>query len=233
MDGLGNDFLIFTDVEITQAEAVELCDRKNTSTGGADGVVLLSKSDNADIFMRIINSDGSCSNACGNATRCVAYLQGKAQVTIETNERILEASINDEQVEVNMGKPLISEVSSNFAKVDMGNPHISFAQANINKYDLNTLAKNLRADEDDFPEGVNVGIFEKLGENHFALRVNERGVGETKACGTGACAAFATAVELGIASKNGAKFSLQGGDLEIKYNDAGEILMNGKVSKHD
>jgi len=256
MNGLGNDFVIIDrraqKFEITPAKARWIAYRRFGV--GCDQIILLDKSSKADIYMGIYNSDGSQSSACGNATRCVGKLLidelGQEEVTIETKAGVLSATANKKGlVTVNMGEPnfnwkkipLAKDVDilsvpveagplKNPVALSMGNPHIVFFVDDIEKINLRTHGSALENDKM-FPERVNVSIAQVMPNQEIRAKVWERGVGKTLACGTAACAVLVAAITLEKISVTKTIIELPGGKLEIEWNDEGDVLMSGPVSK--
>lgn len=260
MNGLGNDFLIYDEQRLgehqfTIEQIKNFSDRNNQNTNGCDQFIVLKKSKNADGFMQIYNADGSEVSACGNATRCIAHIlfeQLKTDyVVIETlADKLAANKISDKLVEVNMGQPnfgwqqiplsrdvdidalpiLVEGLGVKPMAVSIGNPHMVFfleqkiADININKFGSDLETHKL------FPEHANVSFANIIDENNIALRVFERGVGETLACGTGACATAVCAIK---SARTGTKVNvqMQGGKLQIEWrggiND--NIFMTGDI----
>lgn len=254
MHGLGNDFVVVDarkqPVPFSHRQVRAIADRR---TGvGCDQLIVMQPSDNADVYMRIFNSDGSEVDACGNATRCVAYLvmqdTQSHQLHIETNAGVLEARRRDGwDISVNMGKPRLDwkqiplsqkadtlhlpielEMLSDPVGVSMGNPHAVFFVPDINVIPLSRLGPLLEHHAL-FPERANIGIAQIISAGHILLRVFERGAGETLACGTGACAALVAANRRGLSGKK-ATIHLTGGELEIDWGETGDVWMTGPAS---
>jgi diaminopimelate epimerase len=256
MHGLGNDFVVIdarrAAFPLDEARAHAIADRK---TGiGCDQLIVIEapQRKDADIFMRIHNADGGEVEACGNATRCVAALlmgeTGSDRVAIETGAGLLEARpAAGGRITVDMGRagldwreiplaraqdtlhvdlalgPLADPVCTN-----IGNPHATFFVAEAADIDLATLGPLLEHDKL-FPERTNVGIAQLLSPGRVRLRVWERGVGITRACGTGACAALVAASRRGLTGRT-AEIVLDGGALEIAWREDGHVLMTGPVA---
>ena len=257
MNGLGNDFAIFDGrergVTFTAKQASAIADREDGI--GFDQLIILESSDRADVFMRILNADGSEVDACGNATRCVARLVagevGRPGVAIETNAGILAAQIlNDEQVTVDMGMPKFDwqdiPLSEEFrdtrmvelqvgpidrpqlhspSVVNVGNPHCVFWVDKLEKHDLGKLGPMLEH-HPLFPERANISLAHVTSKNALTLRVWERGAGLTKACGT---AAHDGAAAVAAARKNltgrNVAVSLPGGDLNIHWRERDDHIL--------
>ena len=225
MHGLGNDYVYIdcfspeTASLLAGTDIPSLARRiSDRHTGvGSDGLVLIMPSQKADIRMRMFNADGSEAEMCGNASRCIgkyAYehgLGGKT-MTLETLAGIKRLTIQTnaqnqvEQVTVEMGKT-------------MGNPHKVF----ITEEPLNTI-------EIHEIKGTNAEWVNVLNRNEIAMRVWERGTGETMACGTGACAAAVTTMDKGL-TDNHVTVHLRGGDLDVYRNDDGIIFLTGPATE--
>src|SRR5687768_10968760 len=247
MHGLGNDFVILDAreeaVAMDSARARAIADRR---TGvGCDQVILLEPSETADLRMRIWNADGGEVEACGNAARCVALLEG-GETRIETKGGIIHASANGSAATIDMGEPRFGwediplayamdtaampvgweELEKPFA-VNVGNPHIVFFVEDPDAVDLARLGALIENDPL-FPERVNVNVAAKEGEA-IRLRVWERGAGLTLACGTGACATAVAAIRRGLAH-GPVEVRLPGGALTIEWEPGGTIRMSGPAS---
>lgn len=260
MNGLGNDFAIFdarqSPLKLTASQAAFVADRADGV--GCDQVIVMEPSARADVFMRILNADGSEVDACGNATRCVGRLVAgelnRAGITIETNAGVLIAQmIGDDQVTVDMGVPKFGwqeiPLSEEFrdtrmielqigpidkpilhspSVVNVGNPHCIFWVDDIEAFDLERFGPMLEH-HPLFPEQANISLAQVTSKSALKLKVWERGVGLTKACGTAACAAAVAAVRKRLTGRNVA-VSLPGGDLQILWREADDhILMTGPI----
>jgi len=243
MHGLGNDFIIIDGVNqslsLTTEQIVFLCHRRFGI--GCDQLFLVRQSNqkNVDFSCSIFNSDGSYAKHCGNGIRCVAkflqaqHLSDKQTITLEVAGNVIDAVINDDAtVSVNMGLPIFSpdkvpfihqvekqtyEVSGyTIGVLSMGNPHAVMCVNDVANIDVSGIGGRIQKSAL-FPDGVNVGFAQILKSDTIKLRVFERGVGETIACGTGACAAMV----IGQMQKNLAqtvKVDLPGGRLTIRWN---------------
>jgi diaminopimelate epimerase len=256
MHGLGNDFVVIdarrTSFPLDEARAHAIADRK---TGiGCDQLIVIEapQRQGADIFMRIHNADGGEVDACGNATRCVAALlmreTGGDSVTIETGAGLLVARpATGGRISVDMGEARLDWREIPLARAqdtlhvdlalgpladpactNIGNPHATFFVADAADIDLATLGPQLEHHAL-FPERANIGIAQLLSPQRIRLRVWERGVGITRACGTGACAALVAASRRGLTGRT-AEVILEGGTLEISWRDDGHVLMTGPVA---
>jgi len=211
----------------------------------------------ADVFMRIYNPDGGEAQACGNATRCVASVvmdeRKTDQVTVQTVAGLLESqktgigSNGLPVISVDMGLarldwreiPVAQACDTNHMPVgigplqdpvgtNMGNPHATFFVDDAAAIPLGELGPKLEHDRF-FPERVNVGVAQLLGDDKLRLRVWERGAGITLACGSGACAAVVNAHRRGLAGRR-ATVLVDGGELEIAWQENGHVLMTGPVA---
>ena len=261
MDGLGNDFVIIDQrhdhIELTNDQIKKICNRNFI---GCDQLIYIKKSKKIDADMEFYNSDGSVSGACGNGTRCVAYLlskeKNKNKIILGTESGNLESKILKEKlVETKLGIaktnwkeiPLVKEsntINLNYKIIDntnkeyfggtalnVGNPHIVFFVNNIEDFNLEKIGPEIENDKL-FPEKCNVTLAKIITENHIKIKVWERGAGLTKACGTAACAtAFAAKINGKIKNKTEIEFEL--GKLSIFIDDNENIYMTGPVSNID
>jgi diaminopimelate epimerase len=248
MHGLGNDFAVIdaraVPVAMPLARARAIADRH---TGiGCDQLIVLEPSAVADVKMRIFNADGGEVEACGNATRCVALLLDKPAV-IETQAGLLHTQPGDARATVQMTEPLFDwahiplampmdtadmpvawEPLARPVAVNVGNPHVIFFVSDAAAIDLERLGPEIEHDPL-FPNRVNVNVAQVVAANHIKLRVWERGVGITRACGTGACATAVAAIRKGLVASP-VRVSLDGGDLEIAWRDGETIQMSGPAT---
>ncbi len=248
MHGLGNDFVVVDaraePVDMTPARAHAIADRK---TGiGFDQLILLEPSGVADAKMRIFNADGGEVEACGNASRCIALLLGKPS-RLETQGGILDLVPQDAGATVTLNPPALDweliPLAMPMDTMDMpvgwenlerpmaanvGNPHVIFFVPDCDAVELERLGPLIENDPL-FPERVNVNVATVLAADHVKLRVWERGVGLTRACGTGACATAVAAIRSGRATSP-VRVSLPGGDLLIAWTPDGPIEMTGPAT---
>jgi diaminopimelate epimerase len=256
MHGLGNDFVV-VDARTrafspAAAQVRALADRR---TGvGCDQLVVIENpvDDLADTFMRIRNADGGEVAACGNAARCVAALlmreTGKTHAVIETAAGLLDAeAAGDGEISVDMGRvrfdwrdiPLAEAADTlhigieagpfrDPVAVNIGNPHAVFFVEDIERAPLKRFGPVVERHAL-FPERTNVEAAQVLSRDRIRLRVWERGVGLTRACGTGACAAAVAARRRGLADR-GVSVVLDGGNLRIDWLRDDHVLMTGPVA---
>jgi diaminopimelate epimerase len=246
MHGLGNDFVVLDtrggDLPSLDASTVRGIADRNTGIG-FDQLVILEPSDSADFAMRIVNSDGSPAEACGNAARAVSVLHG-APATIETAGGTIDARPDASGAVVDMGQPRFDwdaipldypmdtlhmpvgwEDLRDPLAVNVGNPHVVFFVDKIDDVNLARLGPQIETDPL-FPQKVNVNIAQVTSRDAMILRVWERGAGLTRACGTGACASAIAAMRRDLADRR-VTVSLPGGDIGIEWTEAGRILMTG------
>lgn len=238
------------------SEAAVFMSGRNTGIGG-DGIILIKKSAIADFYMEMYNLDGSQGRMCGNGIRCVGKfvydkgLTDKTEITVETlsGVKYLKLFVRDGkvyEVTVDMGHPSVQPAdiplaaeepaiarpivlggqNLSFTAVSMGNPHAVIPVESTADTDVEGLGRQLEH-APLFPEGVNTEFVEVLGRNEVNMRVWERGSGETKACGTGACATAYACRLLGL-TDDAVTVHLLGGDLRIVYDAENDtVFMTG------
>jgi diaminopimelate epimerase len=258
MDGLGNDFVIIDqrdqNFNLSKDQIVKICDRDFI---GCDQLIFIQKSKKKDAGIVFYNSDGSITDACGNGTRCVANFLSKEnndnEVILWTSSGALKSKILDNNlVETEMGAPktIWKDIPLNkdldtknlnikiFSKnnvehvggtsINVGNPHIVFFVDNIEDYDLEKIGPEIE-NHNYFPEKCNVTLAKIMNKNLINVKVWERGVGLTKACGTAACATAVAANINGLTDKKtDIEFAL--GKLSISIDENNSIHMKGPVS---
>lgn len=237
---------------LSAAQAQAIADRR---TGvGCDQVILLEPPGTglADAFMRIRNADGGEVEACGNAARCVAALlmaeTGRRHVIIETVAGMLDAEgRTDGRVAVDMGPPRLDWRDIPLATacdtlhmpvtqgrysdpvgVNIGNPHAVFFVADAETIAVGQVGPGLER-HPLFPDRANIEFAQVLSPGRLRMRVWERGVGETRACGTGACATLVAAARRGLTGRQ-AEVVLDGGPLTIDWLPDDHVLMTGPVA---
>jgi diaminopimelate epimerase len=253
--GTENDFVLIPDAngrhELTAGQVVRLCDRR--AGIGGDGVIRVVRTDASDDpaaveargrarwFMDYRNSDGSLSEMCGNGIRVLGlYLATHADVDpreplpIATRAGIKTLTFDGDLVTVDMGSPEVlaetkvevGDRSWAATRVSMGNPH---AVAFVDSIDeAGPLVEEPGFDRAVFPEGVNVEFVVRRGERHVAMRVHERGSGETRSCGTGACAAM-VATAAADQAERGTPYTVDvpGGTLHVVWTPEDRVLLTG------
>ncbi len=257
MHGLRNHFVITDAREAPyhpdEPEIVRICDPQ-TGVGGDQLIVIEQARDpGADVFMRILNLDGREVEACGNATRCVAWLlmeqQESDEVVVETLAGLLDCKrAGSLQVSCAMGRvtmnwreiPLAEERDtchldlsfgplSDAVALAIGNPHVVFFVDNLDVVDIEAIAPQIQ-EHPLFPNQVNVGVAQMTSEDGMRLTVYERGAGLTTACGSGACVAAYAALARGLTDCNQMRIEMPAGAVGIEITDAGMAIMSGPVA---
>jgi diaminopimelate epimerase len=261
MNGLGNDFVV---IETTAdnpfepgiAQARAIADRERGI--GCDQIISIGPSAKGDALVRFWNADGIEVGACGNGTRCVAWLlmeaSGRDEAVFETQAgRLSGRRAGDKIVTVDMGAPgldwrdipLSEEMNTRGVElqigpidapilhtpgcVSMGNPHVVFFTPDVATVGVGEIGPMIEH-HPLFPERANVGFAQIVARDRIRLRVWERGAGETKACGTGACAALVAASRRGLTDR-AATIVMNGGELFIDWRESdGHVLMTGPVA---
>jgi diaminopimelate epimerase len=257
MHGLGNDFVVIDTInqaiDLNSEQFAFIADRKLGI--GCDQILLVERSDtpNALFRYRIFNADGGEVEQCGNGARCFALfvrqqgLTDTNEIPVITNSGLITLHIiGDDQVRVDMGIPQLlpdnipfhadkqqavytleyEQQAIQLSAVSMGNPHAVIVVNTIATAPVTTLGAAIES-HSSFPQRVNVGFMQVINRNHIQLRVFERGVGETRACGTGACAA-AIAGQLRNLLDQHVTVTLPGGILSIEWQGKNSpVMMTG------
>ena len=260
MNGLGNDFVVVEARELPFApgreQARAIADRADGV--GCDQIIAISPSASTEAFVRFWNADGDEVGACGNGTRCVAWLlmeaSGRDEAVFETSAGVLSGRRAGERVvTVDMGEPGLDWRDIPLAEpmdtrgielqvgpidaphlhtpacVSMGNPHVVFFVPEVATAPVREVGPMIEHHHL-FPERANVGFAEIVAPDRIRLRVWERGVGETLACGTGACAALVAAHRRGLTGRKAA-VAFSDGELVIEWRESdGHVLMTGPVA---
>jgi diaminopimelate epimerase len=244
--------------ELTSSQRRFIADRQRGI--GCDQLLLVEAATQAgvDFKYRIFNSDGGEVSQCGNGARCFARfvydkgLSDKSDIVVETNSGIITLTVKQqgEIVTVNMGPPqfepklipfdieqqavlydlnLSDGQTVSVGVLSMGNPHAVMLVDDIEIVDVGGLGPMIEG-HDQFPERVNAGFMQIVNEDEVKVRVYERGVGETQACGTGACAAAVHGMQLGLLN-TAVKVSLIGGELDIVWQgQQAPVWMSGPTT---
>jgi len=253
MHGLGNDFMVVDMIShhahLRPEQIRRLADRHLGI--GFDQLLLVEppSKPSVDFRYRIFNADGSEVEQCGNGARCFAVfvkekkLTNKDCIQVETMKGDIELNLTEEgRVLVNMGEPVfepkeipfLAEARNNIysvmveqeevqlSAVSMGNPHAVIQVDDTKEAEVDVLGPLIES-HSQFPERVNVGFMEIVHKRFIKLRVFERGVGETMACGTGACAAVAAGIDRNLL-ESPVEVKLPGGNLKIEWQGAGSPL---------
>jgi diaminopimelate epimerase len=260
MHGLGNDFAVIDAINQPFEPRPELVQRWADRFDGIgfDQMLIVENpvSEAAAFKYRIYNADGSEVEQCGNGARCFARFvreQGMTDldiILVETNTGLLTLeAIDATRYRVNMGVPCFEpaeiplraearqdlyqtkyegrEIS--FSALSIGNPHMVILVDDINRCEIETLGPYFESHRL-FPARANIGFMQILERNAFKLRVFERGVGETRACGSGACAAMVAGVQLGLL-ENSVRAILSGGELNLEWQgDTNPVMMTGETA---
>ena len=260
MHGLGNDFVITdcrADGRMPPQDMIDLLTDRHRGVGCDQLIPLMPPEDPAaDVYMRILNSDGSEVGACGNATRCVGdYIMretGKNEAVIQTKAGLLHCTrAENGLITADMGVPQLEwqQIPVAFkcdtlnlplksvykliktapVGVNMGNPHAVFFMEEVDTLPLSEIGPEIEHNSL-FPERTNVEFAKILDRDHIRMRVWERGSGETAACGSGACATAVAAVRRGYVNRK-CDIILNGGTLNIHWRDTdNHVLMTGPVA---
>lgn len=250
--GTGNDFICVdnknNDINLSSENIKFLCNRNFGI--GADGVILMEKTKNGDIFMNYWNADGSFAEMCGNGVRVTAHFAKnhwnikKNNILVDTKSGLKEVSVKENNLyQVNMGKPIfkhrdfpensIKLFDKNLDFLSMGNPHAVIFFDSEEKLDIffNQYAKKIESNTAMFPNKINVnGVWQK-DNNTFGQKTYERGVGLTLACGTGASASFTWICKKFNNDNLKIRMDILGGQLYFEYSNKKEILMTGEAKR--
>ena len=260
MHGAGNDFVIIDLVsqrhQLRRREVRKIADRRFGV--GCDQVLVVEPPGDpgVDFKYRIYNADGSEVGQCGNGARCLARfvrekrLTNKRVIRVHTLSSTMELRVRDRrQVEVNMGVPLLEPAAVPFladagadsyrieaggdsheiGALSMGNPHAILRVDDVDNAPVDTLGPIIESHQR-FPERVNVGFMQVDARDSIRLRVYERGVGETLACGSGACAAVAHGIRRGWLEDT-VTVQLPGGKLSVQWRGPGDrVRMTGPTA---
>ncbi len=256
--GTENDFVILPDPDgsvhgdLAPELVAALCDRR--AGIGGDGVMRAIRAEayddpaaakargSAEWFMDYRNADGSLSEMCGNGIRVFARYLADHQgldvtrpVAIGTRAGVRTVMfLTDDQITVDMGEPTLLEPTSvsvgdrswPAANVDMGNPHAVVCVESL--ADAGPLLDSPTYDPGMYPDGVNIEFVVTRGEKHVAMRVHERGSGETRSCGTGACAVMvASALADGSGRGTTYRVDVPGGVLTVTWTEDNRVMLTG------
>jgi diaminopimelate epimerase len=253
MHGLGNDFIVFDAADARQVPSAatlrRLADRR-TGIGFDQALVLEPpRTAGTDVYYRIFNADGSEVEQCGNGARCIARLVASRVgrrdrvYTMDSPGGLVQARLRgDGLVSVAMGVPnfdpgslpLVADAEApsyhidlptgpvEFGAVSIGNPHAVIRVRAVADAPVDTVGPAME-NHPRFAQRVNVGFLEIVAPDHVRLRVFERGVGETQACGTGACAAVAVGRRHGPLAEE-VRVDLPGGRLIVRWPGPGEPI---------
>jgi diaminopimelate epimerase len=252
MHGVGNDFVVFDAPPAALLEPASLTRLADRRTGiGFDQALALEAPRRAGtaVFYRVFNADGDEVEQCGNGARCIAALLHRrgatrqGRVTLESPAGVVEAHVTGAaSVSVDMGVPNFDPRALPFdapgesdpyplevggrtleiGAVSLGNPHAVLVVPSVEAAPVGTLGPAIERHRR-FPRRVNAGFLEIVDRGHLKLRVYERGAGETRACGTGACAAAAVARRRGLIDPE-VLLEVRGGELRVNWAGRGEHI---------
>jgi diaminopimelate epimerase len=252
MHGVGNDFVVFdapADESVLKPERLRSLADRRTGIGFDQALVLGGpKRANTAVFYRIFNADGDEVEQCGNGARCIAALLHHRGLTrdgavcLDSPAGPVRARVTDERVSVDMGVPNFAPPSLPFeaaqegdpyalevkgesleiGAVSLGNPHAVLSVPDVDAAPVATLGPAIEH-HPRFPKRVNVGFLEIVARGQVRLRVYERGVGETRSCGTGACAAVAIGRRRGLLQAQ-VRVGTRGGELQVDWQGPGEHI---------
>jgi len=260
MHGLGNDFAVIDAINQPFVPRPELVRRWADRFDGIgfDQLLIVERpvSDAAAFKYRIFNADGGEVAQCGNGARCFARFVRERGLTeldiipVETSTGLLKIEALDKtRYHVDMGIPcfepsaipLVAESRKtlyqidyqdrevSFSAVSIGNPHMVIQVEDVDSVALAAMGAYFESHRI-FPERANIGFMQILDRQNFKLRVYERGVGETRACGSGACAAMVAGVDLGLLAVQANAF-LTGGELNLEWQGAANpVMMTGETA---
>ncbi|MGV3582805.1 MAG: diaminopimelate epimerase [Methylophilus sp.] len=267
MQGAGNDFVVIdsitTPVNLSQKQIQHIANRYFGV--GCDQLLMVESTTtpNVDFRYRIFNADGGEVEQCGNGARCFVRfvvekgLTQKREIAVETASGIIRLKLQDDgQVTVDMGAPRFDPSQIPFqadalqkqyalaldnneitiSTVSMGNPHAVTLVANVETAPVNEFGPQIES-HPRFPQRVNAGFMQVLDSHQIKLRVYERGSGETLACGTGACAAAVTGIQLGLlvspvlVNTRGGQLTIawDGGEAPVMMTGPAEIVFEGEI----
>lgn len=250
MHGLGNDFIVLDAREealpVLSAETIRaLSDR--TLGIGCDQFLILEPHDTATVRMRIFNADGGEVEACGNAARAIGLLLGEP-ATVATKGGLIKTTPQNGGIAVDMGEPRFEwdviplaypmdtanmpvgwDMLEKPLAVNVGNPHVIFFNDDCDAVPLDVLGPQIETDPL-FPDRINVNVATIHDRETLRLRVWERGVGLTRACGTGACATAIAAMRRGLVERE-VTVRLPGGPLVIAWSTDNRITMTGPATE--
>ena len=267
MQGAGNDFVVIdsvtTPIRLTTAQIQRIANR--FFGVGCDQLLMVENTSTPDVDFRyrIFNADGGEVEQCGNGARCFVRfvsakgLTSKREINVETASGIITLTLQDDgQVTVNMGPPRFDPAQIPFlapeqalqyplklnastisiSAVSMGNPHAVTLVEDVDTAKVAELGPQIEAHAL-FPQRVNAGFMQVLNPHEIKLRVYERGSGETLACGTGACAAAVSGIQLGqltspvLVNTRGGQLSIAwaGGNAPVMMTGPAEIVFEGQI----
>jgi len=248
MSASGNDFIVVdnrdkaTDARVSDMPGFveRVCERRHSV--GADGLILIEKSETVDFAWRFYNADGSVAEMCGNGGRCAArfaYIKGIARnhMAFDTLAGTMKAEVHaDGRVKLQLTRPTALKLDYAIrlegeelflSSVDTGVPHAVILTDHIDRAPVETLGRSIRYHKS-FPKGTNVDFVEIIDKDNFRIRTYERGVeGETYACGTGAVAAGVVLKAKGLTG-DVVNIRTKGGEI-VRVYVTGEVYLEGSA----
>lgn len=257
MQGAGNDFVVidsYTQPVSLTSDQIKFIANRYFGVG-CDQLLMVEKTTtpNVDFRYRIFNADGGEVEQCGNGARCFVRfvvekgLTQKHEISVETASGVISLQLQDDgQVTVNMGAPrfapaqvpfeapsqqtlyplALTQTEIQISAVSMGNPHAVTVVNDVNTAPVAEYGPQIES-HPRFPQRVNAGFMQVLNPHAINLRVYERGSGETLACGTGACAAAVSGIQLGLLSSP-VTVNTRGGQLTITWaGNQAPVMMTG------
>ena len=236
MSGTGNDFIVSTYTGPTSE--IQIISLVADSDYDVDGVIFVEPLDDDSVKMHYFNSDGSDAELCVNGVRCTAKYAFDNDLVLTDNIKvhapvgILEATIEDSVVTVLTPVPTYIDEKIEISNIkgissEVGNPHFLVNVKNVETFDLESLVNKVNTSQQ-FPNGVNVEIYEIVNQNFIKSRVFERGVGETDACGSGALCLF-NYLYSERKVKNPSIISFPGGELDLEFRNK-SLFLSGTVT---
>ena len=235
MSGTGNDFIVsLYEKELTQIEIISIV---GDALIPIDGVIFIEQLNSSTVKMHYFNNDGTPAELCVNGVRCAAKYAVDNQLVDGTTLIVqapvgnIEAFVDSDIVKIEAPIPTIGkkvEIDSfNCMTSDVGNPHLMVEVDDVENFDLNTFSKNAR-NIDLFKDGINIEIYSVVDQRLIYARVNERGVGETDACGSGALALFSF-LRSNNKVQDEAVVLYPGGELDMSFEDE-KMYLKGSVT---
>jgi len=250
MEALGNDYIY---VDMVENRGLNVADIRTVASVisdrhkgvGGDGVIVVDATSSiGEISVRIFNSDGSEAEMCGNGLRCVAqlafdrvYTKGKHEfeIILKKTGRKVKAFVGADTVTIDMGEVVVGKDSMlefngeeiNYIPVNMGNPHVVIFARDLESMNIEEKGTFIEKHEK-FPQRTNVEFVNFIDKSNLNMRVWERGSGETLACGSGACAAVAAAINKGICDQK-VNVNMPGGTVTVSKN-GNSMYLTGPVN---
>ena len=250
MEALGNDYIY---VDMVENKGLTVADIRSATPAisdrhkgvGGDGVIVIdATSSSGEIWTRIFNADGSEAEVCGNGLRCIAqlaydsvYTKGRQEfdIILKKTGRKAKAFVGEKTVTIDMGEVMVGNETAldlngkkiTYIPVNIGNPHAVVFSKDIDSIDLEEVGSGIESHKD-FPNRTNVEFVDVIDQDNIRLRVWERGAGETMACGSGACASTAAAMNKGLCHTH-VSVKMPGGTATVSKN-GNSMYLTGPVN---